>query len=307
MAGGQGFKQGMQQARGGRQRGGDGSKMAAKGMKPPTSKAEKMARMANRGGGSGRGGRGGGTRGGARGQRGGGGGRQRHQETDNYKTQGSHLIGGGAWDRQMQRESGAQNNSAATGSYGAANLQNYINVSKSATQGNNNFSIDSANKFTNNTREQSNVNKQQNQGFSANRINNNSNFANAQQNKAFAKNQGFAQNTTNSFVNNAKNHREDNTAKATQFANKTVSKYMDMNRANQSTDVGALDRNIRKAPTIDKAYSDNQGLNTYGDMYSYGRGGLPGYTQPDKPNPIEQPDFEGMSDKYINNIDDYKI
>ena len=295
MAGGQGFKQGMQQARGGRQRGGDGSKMAAKGMQPPKNAAEKKARMASRGGGGGR--------------RNGGGGRQRHQETDNYKTQGSHLIGGGAWDRQMQRESGAQNNSAATGSYGAANLQNYINVSKSATQGNNNFSLDSANKFTNNTREQSNVNKQQNEGFSANRINNNSNFANAQANKAAQRNQGFSMGVTNHFVNNAKGHREDNTAKATQFANQTVDKYINKNKQVSKGNINfeALDANIRKAPLIDKAYSDVQGLNTYGDMYGYGRGGLPGYNMPDNPNKIEQPDFQGISDNYINKIDDYKI
>ena len=235
------------------------------------------------------------------------GGRKQHQETDNYKTQGSHLIGGGAWDRQMKREQGAQQSSAATGSYGASNLQNYINVSKSATQDNGNFSVDSANKFTNNTRDQSNVNKQQNAGFSDNRINNNSNFANSQQNKAFAKNEGFAMNTTNNFVNNAKGHREDNTAKATQFANQTVDKYIAKNKANQSTNVGALDQTIRKAPLVDNAYSQVQGNNTYGDMYSYGRGGLPGYTQPDNPSKIEQPDFEGMSDKYTDQISKFKI
>jgi len=230
-------------------------------------------------------------------------GRGRHQETDNYKTQGSHLIGGGAYDRQLRREGGGGGGGGNT----MNSIQNYINVSKSATQGNSNFSVDSANKFTNNTRDQSNVNKQENQGFSDNRINNNTNFANAQANRAAQRNEGFAMNTTNNFVNNAKDHREENTALATQFANKTVNKYMEMNKGNQSTDVGALDRNIRKAPLVDKAYSDVQGLNTYGDLYSYGRGGLPGYKQPDKPNPVEQPDFEGMSEKYINKIDDYKI
>ena len=224
-----------------------------------------------------------------------------------HKTKPASLFGADAYDRQVGRETAQNDNPAVSGSTGASNLQSYINVSKSATQGNQNFSVDSANKFTNNTRDQSNVNKQQNAGFSDNRINNNSNFANAQQDKAFAKNEGFAMNTTNNFVNNAKGHREDNTAKATQFANQTVDKYIAKNKANQSTNVGALDQTIRKAPLVDNAYSQVQGNNTYGDMYSYGRGGLPGYTQPDNPSKIEQPDFEGMSDKYTDQISKFKI
>ena len=228
----------------------------------------------------------------------------KNQESDNYKTQGSHLIGGGAYDRQVQRDSGG---SGGGGGGGGNSIQDYINLSKSATQGNQDFSVNSANKFTNNTRDQSNVNKEQNKGFSDNRINNNSNFANSQQDKAFSKNEGFAMNTTNNFVNNAKEHREDNTAKATQFADQTTDKYLEKNKQWQTTDVAALDRNIRQAPMVDKANSQVQANNTYGDMYSYGRNNLPNYSQPNKPSKIEQPDFAGMSDKYIDKIDNYKI
>lgn len=224
-----------------------------------------------------------------------------------HKTKPATLFGADAYDRQVGRETAQNDNAAISGSTGASNLQSYINVSKSATQGNQNFSVDSANKFTNNTRDQSNVNKQQNAGFSDQRINNNSNFANAQQDKAFAKNEGFAMNTTNNFINNAKDHREENTQLATQFANQSVSKYMNMNKGNQTTNTEALDRTIRNAPIVDKARSDVQGNNTYGDMYSYGRGGLPGYTQPSDPSKIEQPDFDKQSDKYTDQISKFKI
>ena len=51
------------------------------------------------------------------------------------------LIGAGAWDRQVGRESAQKDNAAIQGSTGASNLADYINVSKSATQGNNDFSV----------------------------------------------------------------------------------------------------------------------------------------------------------------------
>lgn len=224
-----------------------------------------------------------------------------------HKTKPASLMGAGAWDTQVARESQQKNNSAIQGSTGAANLADYINVSKSATQGNNSFSVDSANKFTNNTREQSNVNKAQNEGFSSSRVNNNVQFANQQQDNNLRKNEGFAMNTTNNFVNNAKNHREDNTAKATQFANQTVDKYIAKNKANQPVNVGQLDQTIRKAPIIDNAYSTVQGNNTYGDMYAYGRKELPGFSMPDPMKGVESPDFSGIYDKTKKDLDDYKV
>ena len=224
-----------------------------------------------------------------------------------HKTKPASLMGAGAWDTQVARESQQKNNSAIQGSTGAANLADYINVSKSATQGNNSFSVDSANKFTNNTRNQSNINKAQNAGFSDQRVGNNVNFANKHMDNNMARNEGFAMTTTNNFVNNAKNHREDNTQKATQFANATVDKYIAKNKNHQSTNVGALDQNIRQAPIVDKAYSTVQGNNTYGDMYSYGRKEMPAWKQGEPMKGVESPDFQGMYNQTKKDLDSYKV
>lgn len=220
---------------------------------------------------------------------------------------GPKLIGGGAWDQQVERESAQKNNAAVQGSTGASNLADYINVSKSATQSNNDFSVGSANKFTNNTRDQSNVNKEQNAGFSDKRVTNNVNFANDQMDNNMARNEGFAMATTNNFVNNAKNHREDNTQKATQFANQTVDKYIAKNKGNQTTNVSNLDQTIRSAPINDQAYSTVQSNNTYGDMYSYGRKELPGYSRPDSMKGVETPDFQSMYDQTKKDLDNFKV
>ncbi len=224
-----------------------------------------------------------------------------------HKTKPASLMGAGAWDTQVQRESAQFNNAAVSGSRGAENIAAYANVSKSATQANGNFSIDSANKFVNNSRDQGNTNKQQNKGFSDNRVNNNVQFANQQQDNNLRKNEGFAMNTTNNFVNNAKNHREDNTAKATQFANQTVDKYIAKNKGNQTTNVQALDQTIRKAPIIDRAYSDVQANNTYGDMYRYGREELPNWKMPTPMGPSKDADIEGIYDKARKDIKDTKL
>lgn len=220
---------------------------------------------------------------------------------------GPKLIGSGAWDQQVERESAQKSNSAIQGSTGAANLADYINVSKSATQGNNSFSVDSANKFTNNTREQSNVNKEQNKGFSSNRMSNNVKFANQQQDNNLRKNEGFAMNTTNNFVNNAKDHSDENTAKATKFANQTVDKYIEKNKANQAINVAALDQVVRQAPIVDQANSTVQGNNTYGDMYSYGRKELPNFNLPTPMKGVESPDFQGMYNQTKKDLDNYKV
>lgn len=211
-----------------------------------------------------------------------------------HKTKPPSLIGGGAWDTQMAREQQQFGSAAATGSYGAANIQAYANASKQATASNGDFSINAGNKWVNNSREQSTTNKEQNAGFSDNRINNNVEYANAQQDRNLAKNEGFAMNTTNQFVNNAKDHREDNTAKATQFANATVDKYIAKNKANQAINSQALDNQIRKNPLTDRAYSTQQGLNSYGDMYRYSKTSLPGWNMPAPMEGVKDPDFKGM-------------
>jgi len=217
------------------------------------------------------------------------------------------LMGGGAWDTQVQRESQQFNNAAVSGSRGAENIAAYANVSKSATQGNGDFSVDSANKFTNNTRDQSNVNKSQNAGFSDQRVTNNVNYANDQMDNNMARNEGFGMTTTNNFVNNSKNHREDNTNKSTQFANATVDKYLAKNKDHQTTNVGALDQNIRSAPIIDKAYSTVQSNNTYGDMYSYGRKESPSWNRGEPMQGVDTPNFQGLYDRTKKDLDKYKV
>ena len=224
-----------------------------------------------------------------------------------HKTKPASLIGADAYDRQVNRESQSFNNSAISGSRNAENIQAYANASKQATASNGDFSINAGNKWASAARDQKNRNKEDQKGFSDNRITNNVNYANAQQDRNLSKNEGFAMRTTNNFINNAKAHREDNTSKAQQFANNTVSKYMDMNKNNQSINVAKLDQAIRQAPMYDKARSDLQGLNTYGDMYSYGRKELPNFTPGGDAKPVETPDFRGIYNDTRDDINSTKI
>ena len=224
-----------------------------------------------------------------------------------YKTDGQHLKGAGAWDRQVSRESAQKDNPAVQGSTGASNLADYINVSKSATQGNGSFSIDNANKYVNNSRDQSKINKDDNAGFSDNRREDNVDFANKQMDNNMRRNEGFAMGTTNNFVNNAKDHREDNTAKATAFADRTVDKYIQKNKDTQAINVGALDQQVRSAPIVDKAYSTVQGNNTFGDMYSYSRKELPAWQSGSVMKSTATPNFQSMYNQTKNDLDKYKV
>ena len=220
---------------------------------------------------------------------------------------GPQLIGAGAWDRQVERESAQKNNAAVQGSTGAANLADYINVSKSATQGNKNFSIDNANKYVNNSRDQSKINKADNAGFSDKRREDNVDFANKQMDNNMERNEGFAMGTTNNFINNAKEHREDNTEKATAFADRTVDKYIQKNKDTQAINVPGMDKVVRSAPINDRAYGTVQSKNTYGDMYSYSRKELPAWQRGESMKATETPDFKGLYDQTKKDLDDYKV
>ena len=217
------------------------------------------------------------------------------------------MIGAGAWDRQVDRESAQKNNAAIQGSTGASNLADYINVSKSATQANGNFSIDNANKYVNSSRDQSKINKKDNEGFSDKRREDNVNFANKQMDNNMARNEGFAMGTTKNFMNNAKESREDNTAKATAFADRTVDKYLQKNKDNQAINVGKMDETVRKAPMIDQAYGKLEGKNTFGDMYAYSRKELPAWQRGESMKGVETPDFQGMYNQTKKDLDEYKV
>lgn len=232
-----------------------------------------------------------------------------HQESDNYKTQGSHLIGGGAWDRQVQRESQSFNNAAVSGSRNADNIAAYANASKQATSSNGNFSQDQYNKWTNSAREQSNTSKQQeaNSNFSGNRITNNVDYSNTKRKENIANNEGFAMGMTQDYMNMAKDSREQNTAQAQKFANTTTQKYLDMNKENQVVDLGKLDQLVRSAAGRDEAKSKAQGLYTYGDMYSYSKKELPQWSAPPESKPVKGPDFDKMYDKVTGDINSITI
>tara|TARA_R110002049_G_scaffold302925_1_gene496823 strand:+ start:646 stop:1401 length:756 start_codon:yes stop_codon:yes gene_type:complete len=224
-----------------------------------------------------------------------------------YKTDGQHLKGAGAWDRQVSRETAQKDNAALTGSTGASNLADYINVSKSATQANGDFSIDNANKYVDNSRDQSKINKSDNEGFSSARREENVNYANKQMDNNMARNEGFAMGTTNNFINNAKDHREDNTAKATAFADRTVDKYIQKNKDTQAINVGEFDKQVRSAPIVDKAYSTVQGNNTFGDMYSYSKKELPAWKTGTPMQGTQTPDFQNMYNQTKDDLDKYKV
>lgn len=217
---------------------------------------------------------------------------------------GPQLMGAGAWDRQVERESAQKNNAAVQGSTGAANLADYINVSKSATQGNQDFSINNANKYVDSSRSQSKINKEDNAGFSQQRVENNVDYANVQMDNNMRRNEGFAMGTTKNFMNNAKESREDNTAKATAFADRTVDKYLQKNKDNQAINVGAMDKQVRSAAITDRAYGTVQGKNTYGDMYSYSRKELPAWKQGSPMKGQEMPDFDSMYQRSKDDLDD---
>ena len=220
---------------------------------------------------------------------------------------GPQLIGADAWDRQVGRESAQKDNAAVQGSTGASNLADYINVSKSATQGNNSFSIDNANKYVNNSRDQSKTNKADNVGFSDKRREDNVNYANKQMDNNMERNEGFAMGTTKNFMANAKESREDNTEKATAFADRTVDKYIAKNKATQAINVGALDQTVRAAPINDRAYGKLEGKNTFGDMYSYSRKELPAWQRGESMQGTKTPDFQSMYNQTKNDLDNYKV
>ena len=220
---------------------------------------------------------------------------------------GPQLIGAGAWDRQVGRETAQKDNAAIQGSNSASNLADYINVSKSATQANGNFSIDNANKYVNNSRDQSKTNKADNAGFSDQRREENVNFANKQMDNNMKRNEGFAMGTTNNFINNAKEHREENTQLATAFADRTVDKYIQKNKDTQAINVGKMDQTVRAAPIVDRAYGTVQGKQTFGDMYSYSRKELPAWQRGESMKGVETPDFQGMYNQTKKDLDDYKV
>lgn len=78
-------------------------------------------------------------------------------------------------------------------------------------------------------------------------------------------------------------------------------------REQNPIDIEALDRNIRRLPLVQRARTELEFLKLYGDRYRMARETQPRYQTPDPLNPVEKPDLGGISDDYMDRIDDLSI
>lgn len=86
-----------------------------------------------------------------------------------------------------------------------------------------------------------------------------------------------------------------------------ANKYVQNAARTNPINVEALDKSIRSRPLYHEAKGKLEDLNTFGDMYRYGREELPEWRQPAPMEGVESPDFEGMYDKTKKDLDDYKV
>ncbi len=86
-----------------------------------------------------------------------------------------------------------------------------------------------------------------------------------------------------------------------------VNKYIQNAARANPINVEALDKSIRSRPLYHEAKGKLEDLNTFGDMYRYGREESPKWNQPSPMEGVETPDFEGMYDRTKKDLDDYKV
>ena len=86
-----------------------------------------------------------------------------------------------------------------------------------------------------------------------------------------------------------------------------VNKYIQNAARTNPINIEALDKSIRSRPLYHEAKGKLEDLNTFGDMYRYGREELPKWNQPSPMEGVETPDFEGMYDRTKKDLDDYKV
>lgn len=98
-----------------------------------------------------------------------------------------------------------------------------------------------------------------------------------------------------------------NSANSAGFASGVANKYISNAAKTNPIDIVALDKSIRSRPLYHEAKAKLENLNTYGDMYRYGRDELPSWKQPDPMEGVEAPDFESIYDKTKDDLDDYKV
>ncbi len=90
-------------------------------------------------------------------------------------------------------------------------------------------------------------------------------------------------------------------------ASSVVNKYIQNAARTRPVDIQALDKQIRSAPLYHEAKGRMEDLNTFGDMYRYGREQLPEYKQPDPMKEVESPDFGDMYNRTKKDLDEYKV
>jgi len=83
--------------------------------------------------------------------------------------------------------------------------------------------------------------------------------------------------------------------------------YKENARNNRLFDIEAMDRDLRRRPIVGRSRAILQGLNTYGDQYRFAREMLPEWKSLDSLNPIDKPDLGGISDDYLDKIDELSI
>lgn len=86
-----------------------------------------------------------------------------------------------------------------------------------------------------------------------------------------------------------------------------ANKYIQSARDNQTFDVEAMDRQIRRNPLYHNAKSELEGLLTYGDKYRNSRENPLEWNNPTSPKAPESPDFGSIYDKTRKDIDSIKI
>ena len=90
-------------------------------------------------------------------------------------------------------------------------------------------------------------------------------------------------------------------------AGNVANKFIQNAARSNPINIEALDKSIRSRPLYHEAKARLEDLNTFGDMYKYGREELPSWKQPTPMEGVEAPDFEGIYDRTKKDLDDYRV
>jgi len=86
-----------------------------------------------------------------------------------------------------------------------------------------------------------------------------------------------------------------------------ANKYVQNAKNNQTFNVEAMDRQIRRNPLYHNAKSELEGLLTFGDKYRNSRENPVSWNNPDSPKGVDKPDFESIYNKTRDDIDGIDI